>query len=785
MLAARQPRFRPLANRGRKTIVAILVLFCAFSILSVVLTTRVTARSGNRAAVVQVASRQRTLAERYTNEVVRKRSGAAADPDYVARIMRESARALLDGGVAPSVNGDDDGIRLSGTTEPVARAQLEQSRRLVDDLVTAGRAILAGRPVEDVKLNAKERIDAETPEDHLRVIAALAENVSLNAARTIATDTDRNVSQLMQLQLWLGGAGLVVAFGLGWALVAATRRQTEHFRALVTASTDFVLVFTRGGCGYASHTVAALVGADDDALLGHGYAEFVHPDDRSLLETVQSTGEPHELVFRMSNRFGEWRHLEALVTDLRQDRRVRGVLLNSRDVTERVRLEGELTHQAFHDELTGLANRALFRDRLDHALARSARSNDAVVVLLLDLDWFKQVNDTLGHDAGDRLLQEIAHRLARTMRPSDTLARLGGDEFAILLEGSSEDEAAAVAARVLDQLRADPVDLGSRALELGASIGVAVHAGGSVDSEELVRRADVAMYVAKDAGRGRFEIFRPDMLRGHGELLGLEHDLRRALERGELSVHYQPSFAIVSGALVGVEALVRWHSPTRGQVPPDRFVPVAEAAGLIHELGAFVLAEATRQTAGWEAEGLLPAEFATWVNLSAVQLGDGRMAETVRRTLNATGLSPARLGLEVTETAIVVEGSAAERARVVLQQLHDHGVGIALDDFGTGFSSLGHLRRFPIDIIKIDRSFVQGIEHDPKDAAIAANLVSLAHALKLDVVAEGIETEGQLEKLRELGCDLAQGYLLGRPMPADALGELLLARRTPAVAGTS
>ncbi|MGZ4799785.1 MAG: putative bifunctional diguanylate cyclase/phosphodiesterase, partial [Acidimicrobiia bacterium] len=565
---------------------------------------------------------------------------------------------------------------------------------------------------------------------------------------------------------------------LGWGLVAATRRQTAHFRSLVTASTDLVLVFGRGGCCYASASVAGMVGCEEKALLGQGFTDFIHPDDQSLLDTVRVTGEPRELVFRMVNHFGEWRHLEAYVTDLRQDRRVRGIVLNSRDITERVGLEEELTHRAFHDELTGLANRALFRDRLDHALTRSARSCDPIVVLLIDLDWFKQVNDSLGHDAGDHLLQELARRFDRTMRPSDTVARLGGDEFAILLEGTSEQEATEVAARQLDRLRSEPVDLEGHELVIGASIGMVVHPGGPGTSEELMRRADVAMYAAKDGGRGRCEVFRADMMRDAQELLGLEHDLRQGLKHGEVTVHYQPSYEIDTQQIVGVEALVRWRSPTRGVVPPDRFVPVAESAGLIHELGEFVLREAAGQTARWARDGLLTPGFVTWVNLSAVQLSDRRVADTVRRTLESVGVEPQRLGLEVTETAIVVEGAPAERARVVLQELHDQGVGIALDDFGTGFSSLEHLRRFPIDIIKIDRSFIQGIEHDPKDAAIAANLVSLAHALGLVAVAEGIETPGQLQQLRELGCDLGQGYLLGRPSPAPVVSELLLAQRT-------
>ena len=773
----RAPTFRPLAMRGRRTVVAILILFAVLSAASVVLSTRATGRSKNRAAVVQVAARQRTLSERYVMDVLLKRVGFKADPGYTAGLLKQSARVLLDGGEAPAVNGDDDATALPAETDSLARRQLIQEQRLVKDLIASGNAVLDGRPLTSVHLTAGQDITATDPVTRLRVVAALTENVSLNAARAIALRTDQNIADLMRLQITLGVAGLLVALLLGWGLVAATRRQTAVFRSLVTSSTDLVLVFGRGGCGYASASIAELVGRDEADLLGEGFTEFVHPDDRAALESVRATGGPREVVFRMCNQFGEWRELQAHVTDLREDRRVRGVVLNSRDITERTRLVEELSHQAFHDELTGLANRALFRDRLDHALARSERSRDPIVVLLLDLDWFKQVNDSLGHDAGDQLLQELAHRFERTMRPSDTLARLGGDEFAILLEGSSEEEAAAIAARLLDLLRSEPVQLGDRELVAGASIGIAVHPGGAGDSEELVRCADIAMYAAKDGGRGRVEVFQPEMMRDTSEILGLEHDLRHGLQHGELTVHYQPSYDIATNQIVGVEALVRWLSPTRGMVPPGRFIPVAEAAGLIHELGEFVLREATSQTVRWSRHGLLPADFITWVNLSAVQLSDSRIAGTVRRTLASVGLEPQRLGLEVTETAIVVEGAHADRARGVLQELHDIGVGIALDDFGTGFSSLEHLRRFPIDIIKIDLSFIQGIEHDPKDAAIAANLVSLAHALGLVAIAEGIETDGQLAQLRELGCDLGQGYLLARPAPADTVEALLRTQR--------
>jgi diguanylate cyclase (GGDEF)-like protein/PAS domain S-box-containing protein len=624
-------------------------------------------------------------------------------------------------------------------------------------------------------MTAHEHLRVADPVQRLRVLAGLTSNVSLNAARTIATTTDRNISNLITLQVSLGLAGLIASLLLGWALIATTRRQTAHFRSLVTSSTDSVLVFGEGGCRYVSKSVKLMVGGNEADVLRGGFERFVHPDDRMLVNAATEHAEPHELLFRIVDKFGELRHLEAHVTDLRGDRHVRGVVLNARDVTERVRLEEELTRQAFHDGLTGLANRALFRDRLDQALVRSERSHELLAVLFVDLDGFKQVNDTLGHDAGDQLLQEVSRRFDEVTRPSDTVARLGGDEFAVLLEGANELRAVAVADRLLERL-AEPVTIADRELVVLGSIGVVVHKGGTGESEEIVRHADVAMYAAKEAGRGRYELFHHDMARELGELLGYEHELRLGLTRGEFSVHYQQLVELESRGIVGVESLMRWTSPTRGLVSPEVFIPIAEATGLIGPLGEFVLREACRQTAQWWRDGVLPEGFSTWVNLSGKQLSTGGVSDLVQEVLKTSGLPPRLLGLEVTETAIVVEGIAGDRARAELQDLHSMGVRIAIDDFGTGFSSLGHLRRFPVDVLKVDRSFVQGVEHDAKDAAITANLTSLAHALGLVAIAEGVESHGQMESVRELGCDVAQGFLFAQPVPGDEMTGMLAAR---------
>ncbi len=766
------PAFRPFASRGRRAVAAILVTFALFSAVSVALSIWSTSRSQYKASVLEVAARQRTLSERYLREVLLAQQGEKGDPAYVGGMLDQSARALLDGGTADAVNGDDDETRLSAATGKKIRAQLEQERKLIRDLRASGAAYVAGRPLQDVRLTAGERLSMHDPVTRLRVLSALTSNVSLNAARSIATAHDEEIDGLITLQVIVGAFGFVASILLGWALIATTRRQTAHFRSIVTASTDLVLVFGAGGCRYASESVAEMIGRQDRELLGEQFAGFVHPDDLALLHGAYTHGVPAEIVFRLLNRFGEWRHLEAHVTDLRSDRQIRGVVFNARDISERVRLEEQLTRQAFHDGLTGMANRALFRDRLDQALARSGRSLGVLAVLLVDLDGFKQVNDSLGHDAGDELLKVVAERFESELRPSDTLARLGGDEFAVLIDGAHESQASSVATRLLSSL-AEPVWIAGRELSVGASIGVALHPGGTARSEDLLRHADVAMYAAKEAGRGRFELFHYDMARELGELLGLEHELRLGLQRGEFTLHYQPEVDLENGAIVGVEALVRWNSPRRGLVPPDRFIRVAEATGLILGLGEFVLGEACAQTAKWRREGLLPEKFVTWVNLSGRQLVGGGISRTVRAALQDAGLPAECLGLEVTETSLVEEGPGGNRARAELQLLHEDGVRIAIDDFGTGFSSLAQLRSFPVDMIKVDRSFVQGVDEETKDAAITANLVTLAHALGVLAIAEGIESDSQLSSLRGLGCDLAQGFLFARPMPADDVRNVL------------
>jgi diguanylate cyclase (GGDEF)-like protein/PAS domain S-box-containing protein len=768
--------FKPFAARGRRSMVAILLTFALCAAVSVSISIWATTRVKHQATIVQIAARQRSLAERYVSEVLLAQRGVDVDPTATAGLMRASAEALLNGGTAPSVEGFDDETTLPRAHGRAIRAQLRQELRLVADLAATGNAVLDGEPVQHVRLTAHERPAVKDPVERMRVLAALTSNVSYNASRAIARATDHNISRAILLNILLGLAGLIASLLLAWALIRAARRQSAHFRSLVTSSTDLVLVFGEGRCRYVSGSVERMLGRSDTELLGPGFEQIVHPDDRTAVANACRHGDAHEIVFRVANRFGEWRHLEAHCTDLRADRNIRGVVLNARDISERIALEEELVRQAFHDSLTGLANRALFRDRVEQALARSERSRAQLAVILLDLDGFKQVNDSLGHDVGDELLEELGRRLGEVTRPGDTLARLGGDEFAMLVEGADQAAAETVARRVLERLAA-PVTVSGREFVLSASAGIAIHAGGQGDGEAVIRDADLAMYAAKESGRGRFELFRAAMARELGEQLGLEHELRLGLERSEFSLAFQPEIDLESGAVVGVEALLRWESPTRGSVSPAQFIPVAESSGLILPIGEFVVWEACRQTAAWLGEGILPDGFVTWTNLSVTQLTGGGIRALVERALRETGVPAEMFGLEVTETAIVHEGPAGERARLELEQLHAAGVRIAIDDFGTGFSSLGQLRRFPVDMLKVDRSFVQGVEHDPKDAAITANLVSLAHALGLLAIAEGIESDGQLASVRDLGCDLAQGFLFARPRSADDVRAMLTGER--------
>jgi len=445
------------------------------------------------------------------------------------------------------------------------------------------------------------------------------------------------------------------------------------------------------------------------------------------------------------------------------------VLVTVQDVTERVALEAQLRHQAFHDPLTNLANRALFLDRVGHALERQVRDPSGVAVLLLDLDGFKTVNDGLGHSVGDELLVAVADRLRAVLRASDTAARLGGDEFAVLLEQvESRDEALDIAGRMLDVFTA-PFCVSHTEVFVRASIGIALGDDHVLVADDLVRNADAAMYRAKARGKGCVQMFEPAMHTAAVARLELENDLQRALDQGEFTLHYQPVVAIATGEVVTLEALLRWQHPVHGLVPPDRFIPVAEDNGLIVPIGRWVLREACAYAKQLRA-GASRGAIGVAVNLSARQLGDPTLVRDVASVLHDTQLEPAALTLEITET-VLIDDPAAAAAR--LAELKGLGVSIAIDDFGTGYSSLSSLQHLPVDTLKIDKAFIDDVTVGREAAGIVQTIVRLARTFHLSTVAEGVEEPTQLARLQRLGCDHVQGYCFSRPIPAAEVDRFL------------
>jgi diguanylate cyclase (GGDEF)-like protein/PAS domain S-box-containing protein len=554
------------------------------------------------------------------------------------------------------------------------------------------------------------------------------------------------------------------------------QRSEARFSSLVQNSTDVVMIL--GGDGaiqYQSPSGERVFGYEHTALQGIYLRDLIHPDDvvklHAFLDAVESRAEATPRVeWRVHHADGSWIHTETVGNNLLDDPDVRGLVLNSRDISDRMALQDQLTYQAFHDPLTSLPNRALFMDRLEHAMIRADRREQAVALLFLDLDNFKIVNDSLGHQAGDQMLIAAAGRLLECVRAEDTVARLGGDEFTILIEDvRGLDSALEVAERIADQLRA-PFAIRGHELFTTASIGIAV-SGFDVDtSADLLRNADLAMYRAKADGKARHIVFDSAMNLQAMKRLQLESALRRAVERNELRLVFQPIMSLETMGIDRVETLVRWEHPEKGMVSPADFIPLAEETGLIVPIGMWILEEACRQAQDWKRQLPYAPEPVISVNLSPRQFLHPTLLEDIVRILEETGLPPERLELEITEGAVMEDPAAA---RAILQQLHDLEISLAIDDFGTGYSSLAYLKRFPVHVLKVDQSFVRGLGQDEQDSAIVRGVIALAHSLNLSVTAEGIETFEQLARLRELGCNHGQGYLLSRPIPSPALLALL------------
>ncbi len=562
------------------------------------------------------------------------------------------------------------------------------------------------------------------------------------------------------------------------------RSRARYSEALAAHSSDAVVVLDEQGrltrdaplfAALAHDPRAAVAGADVLSLTsGQDGEEARAAFERALL----APGRVVTSELRGRVRDGQQAWLGVRLVNLLADPDVRGVVVTIADVTDRRRAEEDLAHQAFHDSLTGLPNRALFDDRVTQALHRAARSGIEPAVLYVDLDGFKTVNDTLGHPAGDQLLREVADRLRWATRTGDTVSRLGGDEFAILVERGHDpaEDAAAMAHRLLEAL-AVPVPIDGEPVRVSGSVGIAL-GDGQATAASLLRDADIAMYRSKQAGKSCATVFQPHMRSAVLERMRLQTDLVDALAAEQFRLVYQPVVALSDGRVVGFEALLRWDHPTLGAVPPGTFVPIAEDSGLIEPIGRWVLGEAARTAAGWQRAHPSPVPLTMAVNVSARQISSGLLTDQVVAVLAETGVDPSSLLLEITETVLVED---PERAAECLRQLHARGVRLAIDDFGTGWSSLSYLRQFEVDVLKIDRSFIASIT-DPDEAPdIVHGLVELGRTLGLEIIAEGVETELQRDRLRAERCDLVQGYLFSRPLErADA--DALLRQQQPAAA---
>ena len=631
----------------------------------------------------------------------------------------------------------------------------------------------AGRSVRCAALGPLSTTD-ETTTDRLYVCPIVAGEqlkglIVVQSSRELSIDLTNAIETLAaQVGLALDRVELSESFH--------AHRSEVRFQTLVQNASDVILIARPDTTiTYQTPSAQRILGFEPGSLEGTRLTSLIHPNDKEQALAAYSglafrSGTAITAEWRIRTADGAWRHTEVVANNLLGEPTVEGIVLTLRDVTERKALEDALKHQAFHDALTGLANRALFRDRLEHALARAARSLTSLAVLFLDLDDFKLVNDSLGHGAGDELLVAVAARLMGSLRTGDTAARFGGDEFAVLLEETNDPEDAYLAAeRILADLR-PPLWVKERSMTVHASVGIAYSKIGAEDPAELLQAADVAMYAAKARGKNCYEVYQPGLQTAVTDRLERTADLQRAVDEGEFVLHYQPIVSLDGGESIALEALIRWVHPERGLLLPKEFIALAEETGLIIPIGRWVLGEACKKVRAWQQDHGLADRLRVSVNISARHFQHEGLLEDVSKALRASHLDPSCLVLEITESVLVHD------AESVISRMHDLknlGLRFAVDDFGTGYSSLSYLKRFPIDILKVDKSFVDDVGESDKALALTKAIVQLGKSLNLDTVAEGIEKSHQLDGLRALGCRYGQGFLFARPVAPEDMDRLL------------
>jgi diguanylate cyclase (GGDEF)-like protein/PAS domain S-box-containing protein len=557
------------------------------------------------------------------------------------------------------------------------------------------------------------------------------------------------------------------------------RASEQRLSSLIQNISDVISVITADGAFvYTSPSVQDVLGYAEGELVGSSLFDLVHADDRprAIAFFADRNGGPaRRLELRLRGQDAGWRDTETIAADIVDDPDADRFVLTTRDVSERRQLELQLAHQAFHDPLTDLANRSLFTDRADHALARSGRRGQQLAVVFIDLDDFKSVNDTLGHPSGDRLLREVAKRLNGSVRAGDTVARFGGDEFALLLEDCDE-QTAILAAERIHHVLTEPIEVDENKLVLSASAGIAVGGPSTESVAELLKNADIAMHRAKATGKASHEVFRTEMRDAVVRRANLLTDLRQAQGRGELELHYQPLVELSTDRTVGFEALIRWNHPLHGKIPPLEFIPVAEDSGLIIPIGRWVLEQAIKQLSSWDS--LNDRVLTINVNVSGHQFMSPGFLATVEEVLERSKVAPSRVTLELTESVLLKD---VPQTAARLHDLKKLGVNLAIDDFGTGFSSLAYLQRFPVDSLKIDKSFVDNILTRGRAGELTRSIIALGATLGLDTVAEGIEHDGQAASLQAAGCRVGQGYHFERPLTSLQVEDFLRARNSDRV----